>query len=88
MTTSGLFSAKGRVLVRIVERPGTTNKGLARDLCLTVRTISFTVGELLADRYVTATLEHKLPGETGRKEFHYRISPQGLLELGRITEHD
>ncbi len=73
-----LFTARGRLLIRVIEKPGITVVELSRDLFLTPRTIWGMIGDLRQAGYLMI----KKDGRT----HHYTVSAFGLAELRKLTE--
>ena len=74
--SSGLFTAKGRLLVEVMDKPGITINELADNLFLTRRTVWGYVGELRRMGY----LRIKKRGKT----HHYFITSLALLDLRKL----
>ncbi|KKL14858.1 hypothetical protein LCGC14_2511470 [marine sediment metagenome] len=81
----GLFTARGRLLIQVTKKPGTTIKELSKDLFLTKRSVWGIVGELRSIGYLTVTTGELILGSDGRTH-HYFISSFGLAELRKLTE--
>jgi hypothetical protein len=75
---SGLFTAKGRLLLEIVNMPGTTIKKLAETSFLTKRSIWGYIGRLRGMKYIIAI-------KKGRTH-HYYVTDLALDELRKLTE--
>ncbi len=73
-----LFTAKGQLLIRIVERPGVTVRELAEDRFLTRRSVWGMIGELRKAGYLMVRKDGTV--------HHYNISAFGLTELRKLTE--
>lgn len=79
MAKAGIFTAMGRVLIRITEQPGITINELTEDLFLTKRTIWELIGELRSMGYLTIRKE-------GRRH-HYYVSAFGSSELKELVSN-
>lgn len=80
-----LFTARGRLLIEVTNKPGTTVKELAKVLFLTKRSVWGIVGELRGMGYLTAATGELILG-SDRRTHHYFISSFGLAELRKLTE--
>ncbi len=76
--SSGLFSARGRLLIEVVDKPGIIVSALAGNLFLTKRTVWGIVGELRAMGYLLVTAKGRV--------HHYYVSDLALTELRKLTE--
>ncbi|KKK91266.1 hypothetical protein LCGC14_2714710 [marine sediment metagenome] len=75
---SELFTARGRLLLRVQANPGITGKALSEVLFLTKRSIWGIVGELRKAGYLTIV-------KKGRRH-HYYISGYGLEDLNELKD--
>lgn len=73
-----LFTARGRLLIKVMEQPRITTKELGDSLFLTRRTVWGAIGELRRLGYLAVSKE-------GRAH-RYSISSFGLAELRKLTE--
>ncbi len=73
-----LFTAKGRLLVEVLNKPGITIKELADNLFLTRRTVWGIIGDLRRLGYIVVQ-------KKGR-EHRYFVSDAALVELRKLTE--
>lgn len=73
-----LFTARGRLLIKVLDKPGITIKELAERLFLTRRSIWGCVGELRSADYLIAV-------KKGRMHRYY-ITDRALDELRKLTE--
>lgn len=78
---SGLFTAKGRLLLEIIETPGTTIAELAKSCFLTKRSIWGYIDMLRRMKYIVVRTVKR-----DRRTHHYYVSSLGLTELRRLTE--
>lgn len=78
MTKPNLFTARGRLLIQVVDKPGTTVKELSKDLFLTKRSVWGMIGELRDAGYLAVR-------KKGRTH-HYTVSSFGLAKLRKLTE--
>ena len=81
MNKLDLFSSKGRLLIQVAKKPGTTILELAENLFVTKRTVYGMVGELRSIGYLVVK-----KGRPDGRAHHYYVSSCGLAELRKLTE--
>ena len=79
----GLFTARGRLLIQVIKKPGTTIRELAENLFVTKRTVYGMVGELRAIGYLEITTGELIMDSDGRTH-HYYISSLGMAEMSKL----
>ncbi len=76
MVKEGIFTAKGRLLVEVMDKPGITIKELATRLYLTKRTVWGCVGDLRRIGYLNV--------QPSGRVHHYFVSSKALAELRKV----
>ncbi len=72
MDKSNLFTARGRLLISVMEKPGITVSELSKELFLTRRSVWGMIGELRSVGYLIV--------RKAGKAHHYSLSEHGLTE--------
>ena len=78
MNELGLFTSRGKLVIEVIKRPGSSIRELSDRLFLTRRSVWGLVGELRKLGFIIATRQ-------GRKH-HYYVSSAGIDELRKLTE--
>ena len=81
MSSEELFTARGRLLIEVMDKPGIIINALASNLYLTKRTVWGIVGELRSMGYLGVKT-----AKGDRRTHHYYVSSLGLAELRKLTE--